>query len=149
MTTEVYSFQQLTTPILYACLQLRNEVFIVEQNCVYQDIDDNDAKALHVLGWKDNILVAYARIFPAGDYFDEASIGRVLVRENFRNKGYAHQIMRAAIDAVFAVFGSQMIVISAQTYLIDFYAQHDFIPVGDSYLEDGIPHIKMHRIQED
>ena len=94
------TFQQLTTDELYAILQLRSEVFVLEQNCAYQDVDGKDQKALHVLGFKNEILVAYTRFFKPGDYFENASIGRVVVRENERQHKYGYDIMKVSIDAI-------------------------------------------------
>ena len=100
MEIEVKNFGELSTNELYDVLQLRSEVFVVEQDCVYQDIDGKDDRALHIMGWEDGNLVAYARCFEAGDYFDEASIGRILVRENYRKLGYGHVITKASIEAI-------------------------------------------------
>ena len=137
------SFKELTTQELYELLQLRSEVFVVEQNCVYQDIDDKDQKALHVLGFKNDRIVAYTRIFKPGDYFNQASIGRVVVKQNERQYKYGYAIMEASIKAVKSYFNKTQIKISAQTYLIFFYKNLGFIEKGKEYLEDGIPHIEM------
>ena len=136
-------FSELTTIELYAILQLRSEVFVVEQNCVYQDIDFKDQKALHVFGQKNDKIIAYTRIFKPGDYFKEASIGRVVVAKNERKHGYGHIIMSYSIQAVHSFFNEKVIKISAQKYLKEFYQSHDFIQVGEEYLEDDIPHIGM------
>lgn len=141
----VKSFSELTTDTLYAILQLRSEVFVVEQNCVYQDIDFKDQKSLHVLGFKNDKLIAYTRIFKPGDYFKQASIGRVLVKDSERKYGYGHELMRASIKAVEDNYQTQQITISAQLYLQKFYESHGFKKVSDEYLEDGIPHIEMLR----
>ncbi|NOR28019.1 MAG: GNAT family N-acetyltransferase [Lutibacter sp.] len=137
------SFSELTTNELYAVLQLRSEVFVVEQNCVYQDIDDKDQKALHVIGIKNNKIVGYTRIFKPGDYFEKASIGRVVVAKNEREFGYGHVIIKHSIKAIKTYFNETIIKISAQTYLKIFYESHEFQQVGEEYLEDGIPHIGM------
>jgi len=137
------TFQELTTNELYQLLQLRSEVFVVEQDCVYQDIDGKDEKALHVLGIKNDNIVAYTRIFKPGYYFDEASIGRVVVKENERKHQYGYDIMKASIDAINNIYNETNIKISAQTYLKKFYNNLGFQEVGDGYLEDGIPHIGM------
>ena len=139
----VKTFNQLSLDELYYLLQLRSQVFVVEQDCVYQDIDGKDKKALHVIGKKDNTIIAYSRIFKPGDYFKEASIGRVVVAENFRHLKYGHQLMVASIKAVEASFSSKKIKISAQKYLENFYNNLGFITSGEPYLEDGIPHIAM------
>jgi len=137
------TFDQLTTQELYDVLQLRSEVFVVEQDCVYQDIDGKDQKALHVLGFKAENLVAYTRVFKAGDYFDEASIGRVVVAENQRMHKYGFDIMTASIDLIQTEFKTSIIEISAQCYLKRFYNALNFFEFGEQYLEDGIPHIRM------
>lgn len=136
-------FDQLTTDELYVILQLRSEVFVVEQNCVYQDIDGKDKKALHLLGFDKDQLVAYTRIFAPGDYFEQASIGRVLVKKSERLHKHGYQIMEASIHAVFENFGARAIKISAQKYLQKFYTNLGFLPTGEEYLEDGIPHLAM------
>lgn len=143
MTITTKSFNELSTSELYSLLQLRTEVFVVEQDCVYQDIDDKDQKALHVLGIKNNNIVAYARIFKAGDYFDDASIGRVVVKKGERKFGFGKNITIASIEAITNNFGASKIHISAQKYLIKFYSDLGFKQVGAEYLEDGIPHVGM------
>lgn len=140
---QIKSFNALDVQTLYALLQLRNEVFVVEQNCVYQDIDGKDVKALHILGYKSSELVAYTRIFNAGDYVEKASIGRVLVVETQRKHQYGYEIMKASIKAVKEEFKTTEIQISAQCYLTKFYNNLGFQTLGESYLEDGIPHIEM------
>ena len=145
MTFIIKSFKELTTDELYNILQLRSEVFVVEQNCVYQDIDFKDQKALHVLGFKDDKIVAYTRIFKPGNYFENSSIGRVVVKENERKFGYGHDVMKASINAIKNYFKEEKITISAQKYLTKFYETHGFNEVGNEYLEDGIPHIRMDR----
>ncbi len=143
MDFQVKTFDQLTISQLYDLLQLRSEVFVVEQDCVYQDIDGKDQKALHVLGYKDDELVAYTRVFGPGYYFENASIGRVVVKESDRKFGYGYELMKASIDAVDHHFKVTAITISAQTYLKKFYNNLGFQQVGEGYLEDGIPHIRM------
>jgi len=139
----IKTFKELTTDELYALLQLRSEVFVVEQDCVYQDIDYKDQKALHVLGFKNDKLVAYTRIFKPGDYFNYASIGRVIVAQNERDHKYGYDIMNASINAIKEYYNETTIKISAQTYLKKFYNNLGFEEVGEGYLEDGIPHIGM------
>lgn len=143
LSIEIKTFKQLSTEELYAILQLRSEVFVVEQNCVYQDIDYKDQKALHVLGFKKKKLVAYTRIFKPGDYFENASIGRVVVNENERRFKYGYDIMNASVEAISNYFNTSIIKISAQEYLRNFYNNLGFKQVGEPYLEDGIPHIAM------
>ena len=143
MEVQVKTFQQLTIEELYQILRLRSEVFVVEQDCVYQDMDNKDQKALHVIGSKNGTVVAYTRIFKPGDYFDNASIGRVVVAEDQRKFGLGKKIMKASIQAVEQRFPQSPIEISAQSYLLKFYSDLGFSAFGDEYLEDGIPHTRM------
>ncbi|THD69302.1 GNAT family N-acetyltransferase [Robertkochia marina] len=145
MEIRVKTFEELSIEELYELLRLRSEVFVVEQDCVYQDIDNKDHKALHVMGFNEDRLAAYTRIFRAGDYFAQPSIGRVVVRASQRGKDLGHKILRASIETVETRFGTTSIEISAQTYLEKFYNDHQFRAVGETYLEDGIPHVKMIR----
>lgn len=145
LTIQTKTFNQLTITELYNMLQLRSEVFVVEQDCVYQDIDYKDQKALHILGFKNNKIVAYTRIFKPGDYFENASIGRVVVAKNERKHNYGYDIMNASITAVNNYFNETIIKISAQCYLVKFYNNLGFKQIGEQYLEDNIPHISMIR----
>ncbi|WNH08682.1 GNAT family N-acetyltransferase [Thalassobellus suaedae] len=140
---EVKTFSELTKLELYNLLQLRSEVFVVEQDCVYQDIDGKDIKALHVLGFKNEKIIAYTRIFKPGDYFEYASIGRVVVAKNERNFKYGYDIMKASVQAIENYFKVKKIKISAQAYLKSFYNNCGFKEIGEEYLEDDIPHIAM------
>lgn len=139
------SFSELSIIELYQILQLRSEVFVVEQDCVYQDVDFKDQKALHVFGFKNDKIIAYTRIFKPGDYFNNSSIGRVVVAASERKYGYGHHLMKASINAIKTYFKVDKITISAQVYLQKFYESHQFKKVGAEYLEDGIPHIRMDR----
>ena len=139
------SFNELSTKELYDLLQLRSDVFVVEQNCVYLDPDGKDEKAYHVLGYKNDQLVAYTRVFAPGDYFEDASIGRVVVARNEREHRYGYDIMKASINSVKELLQTETIVLSAQCYLKKFYNNLGFKEVGEEYLEDDIPHIKMIR----
>lgn len=139
-------FSALSTAELYALLQLRSAVFVVEQACAFQDMDDADQQALHVLGTNtQGQLHAYARCLPAGLKFKEASIGRVMTCADLRGQGAGHQLMRQAITRLHTAWGPQAIRIGAQSRLADFYRQHGFAPASEPYLEDGIPHIEMLR----
>ncbi|MEO5775531.1 MAG: GNAT family N-acetyltransferase [Flavobacterium sp.] len=140
---KIKRFEALTATELYNLLQLRSEVFVVEQNCVYQDIDHKDQKALHLIGEDEGITVAYARLFKPKDYFEEASIGRVVVKPTYRDKKLGHILMREAIYYVKHQIGETKITISAQLYLKNFYESHGFIQTSEMYLEDDIPHIEM------
>ena len=139
-------FSELNITELYEILQLRSEVFVVEQDCVYQDIDFKDQKSLHVFGYKKDKIIAYTRIFKPGDYFDKASIGRVLVVASERKHGFGHDLMKASIRAINIHFKVKETTISAQKYLKKFYETHQFTQIGNEYLEDGIPHIRMDRV---
>lgn len=139
----IKKFEELTVPELYQLLRLRSEVFVVEQNCVYQDIDNKDPKALHVLGLYDGEIVAYTRLFDAGYYFDEASIGRVVISDKYRDRKWGHELIRVSIQAIKDYFGKTQITISAQEYLKKFYESHGFVQTSEMYLEDDIPHIQM------
>ncbi len=141
----VKRFNEIDTDELYQLLQLRSRVFVVEQACIYQDLDGKDQKAIHIIGKKDNRIVAYTRAFTAGDYFEQASIGRVVVSDQERSHGYGKVIMEASIKAVEEVFKENTIKLSAQTYLKKFYDSLGFKAYGEGYLEDGIPHIVMLR----
>ena len=136
-------FNELSTHELYTVLQLRAEVFVVEQDCVYQDLDNKDLDAYHVLGVLDTKIVAYARIFKPGDYFLESSIGRIVVKKEFRKFQYGYQLVQNSILFIENNLQQNTILISAQSYLTKFYNSLGFTQVGEEYLEDGIPHIKM------
>lgn len=140
---KIKPFNALSLAELYEVLELRSLVFVVEQNCVYQDIDHKDQKAVHLLGDVEGKLVAYARLFDAGIYFENASIGRVIVHPEARAKKYGHELMHVAIEQIKNLFDKENITISAQLYLQKFYESHGFMPTSEVYLEDDIPHIEM------
>jgi len=137
------TFYELSTQELYQILRLRSEVFVVEQNCVYQDIDNKDQKALHLFGIVEGKIIAYSRLFKPGDYFEFSSIGRVVVDEKFRDKNFGHELIDQSILEINNRFKAQNITISAQLYLKKFYEFHGFITTSEMYLEDDIPHIEM------
>ncbi|WP_143304605.1 GNAT family N-acetyltransferase [Chitinophaga vietnamensis] len=146
MRWETKDFQTLSVTELYAILHLRSEVFVVEQNCAYQDMDNSDQKALHLLGYdEEGRLAAYTRLFKAGIKFKEASIGRVVTAPFARGKGAGRALMVQSINVLQAQYGVQPIRIGAQQYLQKFYESLGFEQVSDTYLEDGIPHIEMLR----
>jgi ElaA protein len=145
MNVAIKKFKDLSPLELYEILQLRSEVFVVEQDCVYQDIDGNDQKALHIIGTVENKIIAYTRCFGPGDYFKEASIGRVVVKESQRKFKRGNQIMNSSIKAINNHYKTKIIKISAQCYLNKFYTNLQFKPIGEKYLEDGIPHVAMLR----
>ena len=135
------TFQELTTDELYELLRVRSEVFVVEQNCVYQDLDGDDQKSVHLWLTLEDKIVAMARVCPAGTHMKEVSIGRVITTE--RNKGYGKQIMLHAIDTAIEYFGATLIDIEAQEYARGFYEGVGFKQSSDTFMLDGIPHIKM------
>lgn len=139
----IKTFEALTVNELYAILKLRSEVFVVEQNCVYLDSDGKDPLALHVFGKYEDKIVAYSRIFKPGISYDNASIGRVVVSADYRNKKWGKDLMLQSILAIKNHFGESQITISAQLYLKKFYESLGFVPSSEMYLEDDIPHIKM------
>jgi ElaA protein len=140
-------FSDLSNLEIYKILQLRNEVFIVEQNCVYQDCDDKDIKAWHLCGWHQENLLAYTRLFDKGiSYPDTASIGRVVTAPSARGQKLGKELMLYSIQKIEELFGETTIRISAQLYLKRFYESFSFVPKGEVYLEDGIEHISMLRI---
>ncbi len=144
-------FEDLSAHQLYALLQLRSEAFVVEQRCVYQDMDGGDIHAMHLLGSVDGKLLACARCFQKGQTFEqgakpvEASIGRVVIHASLRGQGAGHLLMQQAVARTQALWGALPIRISAQAHLAGFYAQHGFTAQGDLYDEDGIAHIAMLR----
>ncbi len=143
MEINTYIYNELTTNQLYNILKLRAEVFVVEQNCAYQDLDNKDNKALHLIGEINNEIIAYTRIFKKGDYFTNSSIGRVLVKKEFRKKELGKAIMEKSIEIIKKNTKEEKIEISAQKYLTKFYKDLGFKKTGKEYLEDNIPHIKM------
>lgn len=146
MEQKTLTFTQLNTDELYTLLQLRSEVFVVEQECAYQDIDDLDRhpEALHNLFYKAQSLVAYVRILPPGAVYDDYScLGRIVIAKPARGSGMGYEIVKQSIRVALAHWPNQTIKISAQAYLLDFYKTLGFKQVSDVYLEDGIEHISM------
>lgn len=140
---QLISFQNLSTEQLYKILTLRAEVFVVEQNCAYQDADGKDLLAHHLCCFKNNELVAYARLLPPGVSYQESSIGRVLSKFTDRRTGIGRELMKNAISNCIKLYPGVPIRIGAQLYLKKFYESFDFQQVTETYLEDGIPHIEM------
>lgn len=128
---------------MYDILQLRSRIFVVEQNCVYLDIDGKDKLALHLFGIYEDKIVAHARLFKSGITFDNASIGRVVVDRDYRDRKWGHDLMQNAIAGILEHFGESQITIGAQLYLKKFYENHGFVQSSEMYLEDDIPHIEM------
>ncbi|TCP96216.1 ElaA protein [Cricetibacter osteomyelitidis] len=143
MKLQQKTFQNLTALELYKILQLRSAVFVVEQNCVYQDIDNKDLSATHLWLQHDDNIAAYVRLLPAGVSYKNAAIGRVIVAEKYRRQGLAERIMQEAIAVIEQQWQQDCIQLQAQTYLQKFYTELGFLPASEPYLEDGIPHIDM------
>lgn len=136
-------FNELSPPELYAILQLRNEVFVVEQNCVFQDADNKDQSSYHLMGWQNENLVAYTRLVPPGIIYKEPSIGRVVTALSVRRTGIGKELMEKSIEKIKELFGNIPILIGAQLYLKNFYESFGFLQNSPVYLEDDIEHIKM------
>ncbi|WP_339653791.1 GNAT family N-acetyltransferase [Flavobacterium frigidarium] len=142
---KIKPFDGLSVNELYDLLQLRSKIFVVEQNCVYLDLDGKDKVALHLFAEFEGKIVAHARLFKAGISFDNASIGRVVVDADYRDRKWGHDLMREAIAGIASNFNETKITIGAQLYLKKFYESHGFIQSTEMYLEDDIPHIEMIR----
>ena len=136
-------FSELTTEELYQILRLRSEVFVVEQDCVYQDLDNKDQKAIHLYFKENDEILAYTRIFKAGYYYENPSIGRVVVSKKNRGKDVGKKIMIDSIEYIKQNIKGKKIELSAQKYLDKFYKDLGFYKTGEDYLEDGIPHQRM------
>jgi ElaA protein len=136
-------FEELIPLQLYAILQLRNEVFVVEQNCIFQDADDKDQNSYHLMGFINNKLIAYTRLVPPGEIYDYPSIGRVVTSSSVRRSGVGRELMQQSIDAIYKLFGVRPIKIGAQLYLKKFYGSLGFEQASEVYLGDGIEHIYM------
>ena len=141
-------FQQLSSAELYAILQLRNEVFVVEQNCVFQDADNKDQESWHLMAWIDDQLAGYTRLVPAGISYTEVSIGRVVTFPKMRKSGIGKKIMEKSIEMVNLLWNKQPIRIGAQLYLKKFYESFGFQQCSDIYMEDNIEHIQMILLEE-
>ena len=139
----IKKFDDLSPLQLYKIMQLRNEVFVVEQNCVYQDADNKDISSLHFMGWENEKLLAYTRILPPGLAYPQASIGRVVTLPSARKGGIGRELMIQSIEQVRKLFGEAAIKIGAQLYLKKFYTSLGFQPTSEIYLEDNIEHIEM------
>lgn len=140
MEWTVKGWSELSLDEIEKIFMLRSEVFVVEQDCIYQDIDGKDKLAKHVLGFEKEELVAYSRIFETGYYFKEASFGRAVVKKTHRGKGIGDELVKKSLEHI----EDKTIKISAQSYLKNFYSSHGFKAERKEYLEDGIPHIAMY-----
>ena len=143
---QLKKFNELTAPELYLIMQLRAEVFIVEQNCPYQDADGKDPKSFHLLGYNaENKLVVYSRILPQHISYPEVSIGRVVSSPSVRGTGAGKELMKQSLVEIEKLFGNVPVKIGAQLYLQKFYESFNFVRTSEPYMEDGIPHIEMIR----
>lgn len=138
------SFEELTNEELYKIIQLRIEVFAIEQNIVYQDCDNKDFESYHFTGWLKDQLIAYTRIIPPNiSYPEAASIGRVVTSPAIRGQLIGRQLFAKSLEQLYNLFGNVTVILSAQLYLVKFYETFSFLPQGNSYIEDNIPHISM------
>lgn len=147
MDWQCLKFEQLSTIQLYELIKLRVDVFVVEQNCPYPELDNKDIKSgvYHLLGYQQNKLVACARLLPKGVSYDSVSIGRVATHGDYRGDGLGHQLMAEAVEQSMKIWDYPAITIGAQAHLEAFYAKHGFAKISEVYLEDDIPHIDMYR----
>jgi len=143
MRLEVKAWDQLSRKEINDIFSLRSEVFVVEQECIYQDVDGKDEKADHVLLIINNELVGYTRVFNENIYFKEASFGRAVVKKNYRGEGYGHLLVEKSLEHL-KTNKQSPIKISAQSHLKEFYSSHGFVAKGEEYMEDGIPHTAMY-----
>lgn len=143
MKFKIKSFKELTKEELYRILEARIRVFVIEQNCPYQECDNKDQSSFHLFAQGENEIKAYLRIIPAGISYSEPSVGRVLVNKNYRRSGIGAEMMKKAIEFVKENFPEDKLRISAQEYILDFYRDLGFKVVSNRYLEDGIPHFEM------
>lgn len=141
----IKKFDDLSVQELYTILRLRSEVFVVEQNCVFQDMDNKDQLSYHLMGWDDGVLIAYTRLIPPGIAYELCSIGRVITSQAARGSGIGKLLMEKSIEEAHRLFGNTSIKIGAQLYLKEFYNSLGFKQSSDIYLEDGIDHIEMIR----
>ena len=143
MRLEIKAWDQLSRKEINDIFSLRSEVFVVEQECIYQDVDGKDEKADHVLLIINNELVGYTRVFNENIYFKEASFGRAVVKKNHRGEGYGHLLVEKSLEHL-KTNKQSPIKISAQSHLKEFYSSHGFVAKGEEYMEDGIPHTAMY-----
>ncbi|MDH6251526.1 ElaA protein [Chryseobacterium sp. H1D6B] len=142
---KIKTFDEFTVPELYQVIKARVDVFVVEQNCPYHDLDGYDQKAVHIWAEEDGVVLAYCRVFNKGIKYEETSLGRVLTTENGRGKSLGKQLIRYAVETIENRFHTSEIRISAQDYLLRFYSEFGFEDTGKKYLEDNIPHTEMIR----
>jgi ElaA protein len=144
ITWKTKAFNDLSVNEYFEILYLRTAIFVVEQDCPYQEVDEKDRQSFHLFGkTEDGEVIAVTRILPKGISYDEISIGRVALKKEFRGQGIADELMKETLKFIEHHFGEKNIRISAQTYLLNYYNKHGFQEVGEEYLEDNIPHMEM------
>jgi len=143
MNFEIKKFDELSGEEVYEILKLRNKVFVVEQQCIYEDCDGKDKNSYHLFAKENERIIMYLRVLKKGVSYNEISIGRVLVDNEYRGKGLAKQMMELAIKFIENELNENSVRISAQEYLLKFYSNLKFVKVSDVYLEDNIPHVEM------
>lgn len=143
MNIYIKRFRELTVEELYKILKIRSEVFVVEQNCIYQDCDNKDKDSYHLFIMDEDEVLAYLRILEKGISYKEASIGRVISNKKYRGKGFGKLAMIKAIEFIKNTLNENRVRISAQEYAVPFYESIGFKVVSETYLEDDIPHVEM------
>lgn len=143
MEYKIRTFDELSNKELYSILRLRSEIFVVEQNCVYQDLDNKDLNAYHLMAVENGELIGYLRILNKGVSYKEASIGRVVVKKEYRRKKLGLEIINKGIDFIINTLQEKEVRISAQVYAKNLYKKAGFVEVSEEYLEDDIPHVEM------
>lgn len=143
MEYKIRTFDELSNKELYSILRLRSEIFVVEQNCVYQDLDNKDLNAYHLMAVENGELIGYLRILNKGVSYKEASIGRVVVKKEYRRKKLGLEIINKGIDFIINTLQEKEVRISAQVYAKNLYEKAGFVEVSEEYLEDDIPHVEM------
>jgi ElaA protein len=143
MNWVIKKFNELSSDELYEILKLRSEVFVIEQECIYEDCDGKDKESYHLFAEQNGEILVYLRILEKGVSYSEISIGRVLANKKYRGRGFAKQMMLRAIEFIEHSLNEKEIRISAQVYLLNFYSSFGFAQVSEGYLEDDIPHIEM------
>jgi len=144
LSWKIKTFNEIGTEEIYQILALRSEIFVVEQTCVYQDVDQQDQQSIHVIGKDNDTIVAYARLVP-GKNGKDTSIGRVIIRESHRGNKLGDRLVEKCLEASTIHYKGLPLEMSAQKRLVNYYGKHGFIKEGDPYLEDGIPHILMRK----
>jgi len=140
---QIKKFEELSNLELYKILQLRSEIFVVEQNCAYQDIDNLDEKSIHILAKNNEEIIAYGRILPPKLAYNECSLGRIVVKNNYRKLKLGYKLMDYILVEIQTLYPNETIKIMAQSYLLRFYESFGFSIIGNEFLEDNIPHHYM------